>query len=107
VEYKELVNVYEELNATTLKLEKTEILADFLGKIPPHLLKVIPHLITGDVFPQWDVELGVGPGLLYNSISFVTGVRKKDIENAIREQGDTGLAVRELFENRPQKGGGI
>jgi DNA ligase-1 len=103
VEYKELVNVYEELNATTLKLEKTEILADFLGKIPPHLLKVIPHLITGDVFPQWDVELGVGPGLLYNSISFVTGVRKKDIENAIREQGDTGLAVRELFENRPQK----
>jgi DNA ligase-1 len=103
MEYKELVEIYEALNRTPSKLEKTEILANFLNKTPLHLLNLIPHLITGDVFPKWDVELGVGPGLLYNSVSFVTGVGKKDIENAIRENGDTGLAVKGLFETKPQK----
>jgi DNA ligase-1 len=103
MEYYKLVDVYESLIATPSKLEKTRILAEFLGHVPAKLMHIMPHLITGDIFPHWDVELGVGPGLLYNSVSFVTGVRKKAIENAIREHGDTGLAVKELFEKKPQK----
>jgi DNA ligase-1 len=77
MDYSELVNLYEELSKTPSKLEKTRILSDFLKEVPESLLNTIPHLITGEIFPKWDVELGVGPGLLYNSISFVTGVRKK------------------------------
>jgi DNA ligase-1 len=103
MDYSELVDVYEALAATPKKLEKTEILADFFKKAPPHLLNIMPHLITGEIFPQWDVELGVGPGLLYNAVSFVTGVRKSELEEAIREKGDTGLAVKGLFEKKPQK----
>jgi DNA ligase-1 len=103
MDYLRLVDVYEALISTSAKLEKTSILSDFLGEIPPHLLKVVPHLITGEIFPKWDLELGVGPGLLYNSVSFVTGVKKRDIENVIREKGDTGLAVKGLFEKRPQR----
>jgi DNA ligase-1 len=103
MDYRELVNLYEELSDTPSKLEKTRILSGFLKEVPESLLNIVPHLITGEIFPKWDVELGVGPGLLYNSISFVTGVRKKTIEDAIRESGDTGLAVKGLFEKRPQK----
>jgi DNA ligase-1 len=103
MDYGELVDVYESLLVTPAKLEKTRILADFFDQVPVKLLHIVPHLITGDIFPHWDVELGVGPGLLYNSVSFVTGVRKKEIENHIREHGDTGLAVKELFEKKPQK----
>jgi len=103
MEYAELVELYESLSATQAKLEKTELLARFFKNAPVSLLKVLPHLITGEIFPQWDVELGVGPGLLYNAISFVTGLRKKDIEDAVREKGDTGLAVKEVFEKRPQR----
>lgn len=103
MDYSELVEVYEELIATPAKLEKTDILAEFFKIVPSHLLKVMPHLITGEIFSEWDVELGVGPGLLYNAVSFVTGLHKRDIEEAIREKGDTGLAVKDLFEKRPQK----
>lgn len=103
MDYCELVDVYEKLVSTTSRLEKTELLSDFFKTISSDQLKIIPHLITGDIFSEWDVELGVGPGLFYNAVSFVTGVNKKDIENTIRVKGDTGLAVKELFENRPQK----
>ncbi len=103
MDYGELVEVYERLVSTTSRLEKTELLSEFFKKVSPDQLKIIPHLMTGDIFAEWDVELGVGPGLFYNAISFVTGVNKKEIENAIRVKGDTGLAVKDLFENRPQK----
>jgi DNA ligase-1 len=102
MDYSELVSVYEEVIATPSKLEKTAILSELLREISPDLLRVVPHLIIGDIFAEWDVELGVGPGLLFNSVAFVTGVSKKELENSIREHGDTGLAVRELFEKKPQ-----
>jgi DNA ligase-1 len=102
MDYSELVSVYEEVIATPAKLEKTAILSEFLRRVSPDLLRILPHLITGDIFAEWDVELGVGPGLLYNSIAFVTGVHKKELEDSIREHGDTGLAVKELFERKPQ-----
>lgn len=101
--YSELAEVYEDLFATTLKLEKTRIMAEFLKKVPKGLLRIIPHLVTGDIFPKWDVELGVGPGLLYNSVAFVTGIKKRELEDSIRELGDTGLAVKKLFERKPQQ----
>ncbi len=102
MDYSALVEVYEGLITTPSKLEKTAILANCFKKTPKSLLQIMPHLITGDVFPEWDVELGVGPGLLYNSIAFVTGVSKRKLEDSIREHGDTGLAVKELFERKPQ-----
>ncbi|RMF90812.1 MAG: ATP-dependent DNA ligase [Methanobacteriota archaeon] len=103
MDYGELVQVYEALGATPAKLEKTQILAELFRRIPPHLLPIIPHLITGDIFPEQEMELGIGPGLLYNAVSFVTGVGKGEIEDIIREEGDTGRAVKRLFERRPQK----
>ncbi len=51
----------------------------------------------GKVFPEWSpLELGVGPSLLYDSISSVSGISKKDIEVLLREEGDIGLAVERL-----------
>ncbi|MFV2041108.1 MAG: ATP-dependent DNA ligase [Candidatus Hydrothermarchaeales archaeon] len=102
MDYSELASVYERLISTPAKLEKTAILAEFLREISPDLLSIVPHLISGDIFSEWDRELGVGPGLLYNAIAFVSGVRKKELENSIRVHGDTGLAVREIFERKPQ-----
>ena len=102
MDYSVLAEVYERLISTPAKLEKTAILADLFSSTPPSLLSVLPHLISGDIFSEGDRELGVGPGLLYNAIAFVSGVRKKELENSIRVHGDTGLAVREIFDRKPQ-----
>ncbi|GBE55900.1 MAG TPA: ATP-dependent DNA ligase [Euryarchaeota archaeon] len=102
MDYSVLAGVYERLIANPSKLEKTAILAEFLSGAPASLLEILPHLITGDIFSEWDRELGVGPGLLYSAVAFVSGVNKKELENSIRVHGDTGLAVREIFERKPQ-----
>lgn len=102
MDYSELADVYETLISTPSKLEKTAILAEFFKGVPPDILSIVPHLISGDIFSEWDLELGVGPGLLYSAIAFVTGVRKRELEDSIRVHGDTGLAVKELFLRKPQ-----
>lgn len=103
MDYGELVKVYQMLEATTSKLEKTDIIADFLVKVPEDLLPIVPLLIMGVVFPEWSpLELGVGPGLLYESISFVSGKQKREIEDLLREEGDVGLAAERIFEKKIQ-----
>jgi DNA ligase-1 len=62
--YQELVRVYQDLDSTTKRLEKTAILADFLGKVgdeEPEILSVVTLLCMGRIFPTWsEEELGIG-----------------------------------------------
>ena len=53
--YRELVEVYQDLDSTTKRLEKTAILANFLGKVgeeDPELLSTVTLLSLGRVFPH-------------------------------------------------------
>ncbi|MFQ5887533.1 MAG: DNA ligase, partial [Candidatus Hydrothermarchaeales archaeon] len=103
MDYSELTKVYGELEATTSKLEKTEIISNFLSRIPKDLLPIVPLLVMGEVFPEWSpLELGIGPSLLYESISFVSGKNKKEIEDLLREEGDIGLATEKIFGKKIQ-----
>lgn len=103
MEYLELAEVYERLETTSSKLEKTEIIANFLEKTPDDLLTIIPSLIMGKIFPEWSSsELGVGPGLLYDTIGFITGVQKEELKKTIKEEGDVGKAAEKLFEKKVQ-----
>lgn len=100
MEYKKLVELYSRIEGTSSRLEKTAILADFFSSAPKEILEFLPLLITGEIFAAGSAELGVGPGLLYNAVSFVAGVKKSEIENHIREEGDIGLAVKAIFEKK-------
>ncbi len=103
MEYRKLAEVYEKLEATPGRLEKTDIITGFLNETPKELLKIIPMLLMGRVFPLWSpAELGIGPGLLYDTISFVTGISKQDLKTTIGEMGDVGSAVEKLFEKKVQ-----
>jgi len=100
MEYKKLVELYSRIESTSSRLEKTAILADFFSSAPKEIFEFLPLLITGEIFAAGSIELGIGPGMLYNAVSFVTGVKKSDIENYIREEGDIGLAVKAIFEKK-------
>ena len=61
MKYEELVNVYEALGATTKRLEKTAILADFLKRVEEEDLEKITLMALGSVFPSWsEEEQGIG-----------------------------------------------
>lgn len=104
--YNKLVDVYEALDSTTKRLEKTAILADFfanIGEMNPKLLPVVTLLSLGRVFPTWsEEELGIGTKLLMKAIASVVGVKPQDVEDMQRDAGDIGQAAQNLFMKKKQ-----
>ncbi len=103
MEYLRLANVYERLESTQSRLEKTEIISDLLKDTPEGLLKIVPPLLMGQIFPDWsELELGIGPSLLYDSICFISGKGKDTLIDSIIKEGDVGKATERLFKTKVQ-----
>ncbi|MDO9045008.1 MAG: ATP-dependent DNA ligase [Methanobacteriaceae archaeon] len=103
MKYERLVDVYQALDSTTKRLEKTEILSDFFSDIHPKLLPIVTLMALGRVFPVWsEEELGIGSKLLMKAISSVVGVTSEEVEDQVRDQGDIGAASEVLFKKRMQ-----
>ena len=101
MKYSVLVGVYERLESTPKRLEKTFVLSEFL-KSADDLDKVV-LLIQGRVFPNWDQrELGMASKLLVKAISLSTGSPLDKIETVWRETGDLGLVALELIKKKSQ-----
>ena len=104
--YNDLVEVYHDLDSTTKRLEKTDILANFLAKVgdeEPELLPIVTLMALGRIFPTWsEEELGIGSKLLMKAISQAVGVSPEDVENRMRDTGDIGMAAEELYQNKSQ-----
>jgi DNA ligase 1 len=104
--YSKMVEVYEALDSTTKRLEKTSILAKFfsdIGENDPKLLPIVTLLSLGRVFPTWsEEELGIGTKLLMKAIALVVGVKPEDVEDKQRDAGDIGRAAQELFLKKKQ-----
>ncbi|AHF81285.1 ATP-dependent DNA ligase [Thermococcus paralvinellae] len=103
--YKELAELYRRLEKTTLKTLKTRFVADFLKKVEDEeLLEIVPYLILGKVFPDWDErELGVGEKLLIKAVAMATGINAEWIENSVKDTGDLGESVALALQKRKQK----
>ena len=103
MKYQELVNVYEALGATTKRLEKTDILADFLKTVEEEDLEKITLMALGSVFPSWsEEEQGIGDKLVMKAVGDAVGVSVDVVEDAIREEGDIGAAAEKLYAKKAQ-----
>ncbi len=101
MQYSVLVGVYERLEATSKRLEKTFILSEFL-KSADNLDKVV-LLVQGRVFPNWDQrELGMAAKLLVKALSLATGAALDKIESVWKETGDIGTVALELTKKKSQ-----
>ena len=104
VKYGELAKLYKNLEKTSLKTLKTRLVAEFLKSTPEDLLQIVPYLILGKVFPDWDErELGVGEKLLLRAVSMATGVDPSNIEDSVKETGDLGESVALAVKHRKQR----
>ena len=102
MDYLKLCNVYHALESTTKGLEKTEILAEFLGEIrsKPELI----YLLQGDVFADYDPrELGISHQLVIKIIGKAGGVSDAEVVDAFKELGDLGKVAESILENKKQQ----
>ncbi|MEM2089622.1 MAG: ATP-dependent DNA ligase [Candidatus Pacearchaeota archaeon] len=102
--YAELVKVYEALEKTSKRLEKTYILAEFFKTIPKKEARDLAYLIKGKVFPDWqEAEIGISSQLAIKAIAKATGVGEETIVKEWRRIGDLGKVAEETTKKKKQK----
>ncbi len=103
MDYPKLVEIYQELEKTTKKLEKTKIIAEFLEKVPKDDLKNVVHLLQGKVFPDYDErKIGMSSRLILKVISNSSGHTVNEVEKVWKEKGDLGKVTQELMSKKKQ-----
>ncbi len=103
MQYQALVGVYEQLEKTTKRLEKTDILARFLSTVPDAELKHILLLVQGRVFPQWDSrEVGMSSKLLLKAIALASGIEQEKVVAHWAETGDLGMTAAAFISKKSQ-----
>ena len=103
MKYSELVGVYEQLEKTSKRLEKIEIISELLKKTPTEDLPIITLLIEGRLFPNWDErEIGVASRSIIKVISTASGISAPKVENEWKKAGDLGLVAENLIKTKKQ-----
>ena len=104
--YEELVSVYEKISSTSSRLEKEDIIADFLKSIKendPDITYDVALLLQGKIFPPWsDKEMGISTQLIIKALSKLLGENTKSIEDKLASVGDMGEITQELVKNNKQ-----
>ncbi len=99
--YSEFALIYEKLSATSKRLEKIKILAEFIGKL--NGTEEFSYLLRGRVFPDYDSrELGISTQIVLKAISRATGVSVEEVINLFKKTGDLGNVAFSIFEKHKQ-----
>jgi len=108
----ELAELYQKLEKTTKRLEKTFILAKFFEKvkeahekkeIDKEDVKNIIYLAQGMIFPSYaEEELGISENLLIKAIAKATGIDENSIKEKWKEIGDLGQTAEALIGKKKQ-----
>ncbi len=89
----------EAVAATTKKLEKTRIVADYLRSLGPTTAPRAAQFLAGQVFPVWEERtLQLGGAQLWRALAAVTGKGERELSAAYRRHGDLGSAAAEVLE---------
>ena len=103
MKYHELVDVYSSLEATTKRLEKTKIIANYFKTLDSATIEKVGLLILGVIFPAWSSqEIGVGVKLVERAVAEAVGTTPDKVEDNVRDEGDIGLASYKLYQKRSQ-----
>lgn len=102
--YYDLVKVYDQLENTTKRLEKTFHISELLKKTPKDDLKKVIYLLQGRIFPEWDSrETGMSSMLIVKALVSTTGYSKEHITKLWKKTGDLGLVAEELTKEKKQR----
>jgi len=108
----QLAEVYEKLEGTSKRIEKTFIVSQFFKEVLKLLkrkelseeqVKDITYLINGKIFPSWDEsEIGISSKLAIKAISKSYGIHESEVVNEWKKVGDLGKVVEKLALRKKQ-----
>lgn len=94
-------NLCQKVEATSGSLEKIELVAAFLKDLDEAELPVACSYVMGSLFPpSLDLDLGVGPSILYEAIAKACGCQAAQVSDMLRATGDPGMVASAMVERR-------
>jgi DNA ligase-1 len=101
-----IVDTYQRLESITGRLEMTDILTELFQEAPSEEIDKIIYLTQGKIHPDWkgEPELGMAEKMVIETLTRVTGLKKKTVESMVQELGDIGLAAEEAMKMKKQRG---
>ena len=104
----QLATACEAIAATTKKLLKTGIVADYLKSRTVNEAAVSAIFLSGRAFPTWEeTTLQVGGRSLWQIVSELSGKNEGEITAAYRRHGDLGAVAGEVLPERAGQGLGV
>ena len=98
----------DRIAATTKKLEKTALLAEYFRSVPVDDAANASVFFSGRPFPMWEERtLQVGGTLLWRIVEELSGKDEAELTAAYRKHGDLGaVAAAVLGDNNDSRAGG-
>jgi DNA ligase-1 len=103
LDYAVIADAYEKIEATTKRLEMTDLLVDLLKKTPKSVIAKVVYLTQGKIYPDFvGLEIGVAEKLAIKALAQASGRRQGEIEDELRKSGDIGLAAEKILAKKKQ-----
>lgn len=97
MQFKELADYYDQLEAVSSRLKMIEILAELFKKLDPKEIGETIYITQGILLPPFEgLEFGVADMLMEEAAAIATGYTKQQIDKEYKKTGDLGIAVQNL-----------
>lgn len=103
MQFSALAETFDRLEATSSRLEMTDILAGFFRTVAPEELRLVIYLSVGRLHPEFDPrELGLADKLALKAIAAVSGRSEAETEALWVKEGDPGAVAEQLIAKKKQ-----
>jgi DNA ligase-1 len=103
LKYRDIAEAYEKIEATSKRLEMTDLLVDLLKKTPRDIIGKVAYLTQGKLYPDFvGIEIGVAEKLALKALSRATGSRESILNDDLRRTGDIGETGQKFIGSKKQ-----
>jgi len=98
-----LSEAFDKIEATSGRLDMTDILAELFKKTPASEIEHVIFLSQGELAPPFEgIDLGLGEKYAMDAISLSYGYSRSEVEKLYKKMGDLGTVAQELAGKKKQ-----
>jgi DNA ligase-1 len=103
LKYSVIADAYERIEATTKRLEMTDLLVELLKNTPREVIDKVAYLTQGRIYPDFvGIEIGVAEKLAIKALARASGRKDGEIEEDLKKTGDIGETAQKFIANKRQ-----
>ncbi|MGD6811095.1 MAG: ATP-dependent DNA ligase [Candidatus Bathyarchaeia archaeon] len=94
MDYAVIADAYEKIEATTKRLEMTDLLVELLKKTPKEVISKVVYLTQGKLYPDFmGIEIGIAEKLAIKALVRASGRKESEFLSDLQKTGDLGEAA--------------